>query len=290
MIEKTENQERERLSGLIPIVLMCAVSWGCNYAVHPLKMSSRESVQNYLGPVLEPIDVDRLKVTEIKTIASISRTELKGLVPTAVCWSPDSSGLLIHCCKAVGGGVYNPTNYVGDDYSLALTGGGLTNLDVQPPWARETWARKSSVVSPCGTPIRVGDRSQRVVYLLSGTIIGRATAHWSDFPALGCGTNVRAVVESEEFDYLYPGSTYSWAPPGGRAIVYTDEYKMFILSEDGRRKKKVASGNYSLPAWSDDGGKIAVVSYAFPGMVWKIDLVSLDGIRLRQGESEPCSD
>jgi hypothetical protein len=289
-MEETVVRRRESLFGLIAIVAMLAASCSCKYPVNPREMGSRESTQKYLGPVLEPIDVDGLKISEVKTIASMSRKEGKGYWPTAVCWSPDSSRLLIHCCKLIGGGMEDPTNFVGDDYSLTLPGGEFTKLDEQPEWARDYWVRKSSVVSVCGTPIRVGDQSLKIVYLLSGTIIGRATAHWSDFSALGCGTNDRVIVESEEFDYVYPGSSYSWAPPGGKAIVYVDDLRMLIMSEDGRRRRKVGTGNYYLPAWSDNGSKVAVVSYIPFGRRWNVDRVSLDGIRFRQGDSEPCSD
>jgi hypothetical protein len=134
------------------------------------------------------------------------------------------------------------------------------------------------------------NRSQRIVHL-SRVIVGRPLYLFSALTNIpkdeyAPGSPGKFHDPGKEVSVLYPGMTYSWSPRGGRAIAFMNEFKLFVLSDDGKSKKKIASGNCILPAWSNDGKKIAFAqatgSGTFGNQNWRILVVDLSGIEPRE--------
>ena len=48
-----------------------------------------------------------------------------------------------------------------------------------------------------------------------------------------------------------------------------------MANADGRNAKKIMNGNFTLPAWSDDGRAIAIAERKDNGRRWKISVVRL---------------
>jgi hypothetical protein len=188
------------------------------------------------------------------------------------------------------------------DFSLSADGEDFKEEEEQPSWAGPYWNFKSSLTSPDGAEIK-RDASRRVEssYRLSGKVVGRPWYAWRRTAALDkhltadhtrspdAATRTspsRGLGETRsgpEPHLFYPGMTWSWSPPGGNAIVYYDDFKVRIMSNDGKVKKKIASGDYYLPAWSHDGKKVAFIRLP-TSEIWDIHVVELTGIEYQDGK------
>ncbi len=59
-------------------------------------------------------------------------------------------------------------------------------------------------------------------------------------------------------------------------IAYIDKKgDLWIATADGRNPQRVLSGNFMLPAWSEDGTQIAVAERKNNGKKWEIYVVTL---------------
>ena len=74
----------------------------------------------------------------------------------------------------------------------------------------------------------------------------------------------------------YDGEVWSWSPAELNRIAYVDgKGGLWIASADGRDARRVLKGDFTLPAWSDDGRSIAVAERKDGGRRWDISVVLL---------------
>jgi Tol biopolymer transport system component len=74
----------------------------------------------------------------------------------------------------------------------------------------------------------------------------------------------------------YDGEVWSWAPPEMNRIAYVDKGgDLWMARVDGRDPQRVMKGNFTLPAWSEDGRMIAVAERKNGGKKWEISVVTL---------------
>jgi Tol biopolymer transport system component len=74
----------------------------------------------------------------------------------------------------------------------------------------------------------------------------------------------------------YDGEHWSWSPPELNKIAYVDKKgDLWIARADGRDPQRVLNGNFTLPAWSEDGTMIAVAERKNGGRKWEISVVTL---------------
>lgn len=74
----------------------------------------------------------------------------------------------------------------------------------------------------------------------------------------------------------YDGEHWSWSPPELNKVAYVDKKgDLWVARADGQDPQRVLSGNYTLPAWSDDGRMIAVAERKNGGRKWEISVVTL---------------
>ena len=72
----------------------------------------------------------------------------------------------------------------------------------------------------------------------------------------------------------YDGEIWSWSPLELNRIAYVDgKGDLWIASADGRSPRRIARGDFTLPAWSDDGRMIAVAERKFDR--WEISVMHL---------------
>jgi hypothetical protein len=72
----------------------------------------------------------------------------------------------------------------------------------------------------------------------------------------------------------YDGEVWSWSSPELNRIAYVDKGgDLWIARADGTRAERVLKGNFTLPAWSDDGRIIAVAEKKNNGTKWEISIV-----------------
>src|SRR5262249_59362006 len=74
----------------------------------------------------------------------------------------------------------------------------------------------------------------------------------------------------------YDGEVWSWSPAELNRIVYVDgKGGLWVATADGRDPKRILKGDFTLPAWSDDGRAIANAERKDGGRRWDIGIVLL---------------
>ena len=74
----------------------------------------------------------------------------------------------------------------------------------------------------------------------------------------------------------YDGEVWSWSPAELNRIAYVDgKGDLWVAAADGRNARRLLKGDFTLPAWSDDGKAIAVAEKKDGGRRWDISVVLL---------------
>jgi len=74
----------------------------------------------------------------------------------------------------------------------------------------------------------------------------------------------------------YDGEVWSWSPPELNRIAYVNKNgDLWIAHADGRDPRRIMRGNFTLPAWSDDGQIIAVAERKNGGRKWEISVITV---------------
>jgi hypothetical protein len=141
------------------------------------------------------------------------------------------------------------------------------------------WETKSRPTSPTGLgTITIGKDEKMPMY---GIASQEQRMH--DATQMG-GTQVLHVVklgglilhERTSHTAPYNGELWSWSPAELNRVAYVNgKGDLWIAHADGRDPEKVLSGNYTLPAWSDDGRMIAVAERKNGGKKWEISVVTV---------------
>jgi hypothetical protein len=72
----------------------------------------------------------------------------------------------------------------------------------------------------------------------------------------------------------YDGEVWSWSPAELNRIAYVNkDGDLWIARADGANPARLLKGNFTLPAWSDDGKLIAVAERKNGGRTWEISIV-----------------
>jgi hypothetical protein len=212
----------------LPAVLCLLCCGGPVLRVEKVKYSQRW---------LKTLDIKALRISSPEVVSEWKEygpkeRELFGdcSAPDAICWGEGDKRLYVRD----GSLTANPFEDGGGfTWCITIEGKNCGVEEETLPQIEQFWKLRSSLVSPTGARIKKGGSSliRDETWRLAGKSIG------GDFP----------------------GRDYSWSPPGGRAIVFTFRGALYIMSEDGRRKRKIARGEFYCPSWSNDGTKIAFV-------------------------------
>ena len=74
----------------------------------------------------------------------------------------------------------------------------------------------------------------------------------------------------------YDGELWSWSPAELNRIAYVDgKGNLWVANADGRNARRIMSGDFTLPAWSEDGRAIAVAERKDGGRRWEISVIRL---------------
>jgi hypothetical protein len=208
---------------------------------------------------------------EKQIIATIAGPDLKGGIVSEITW--DGGALLIQGVFAKPGGEL-AAHYI----VVPADGVKLQKRDDQTPSSLKYWQAKSSRVSPTG--------------------LGRITSrNDSKMPQFGIGGLERRLMEAAEMGGTqekselklgslklferdgpepYDGETWSWSPAELNRIAYVDgRGDLWVAEADGRNPRRLLKGEFTLPAWSDDGRVIAVAEKKDAGQRWEISVIHL---------------
>src|SRR5262245_35987623 len=212
------------------------------------------------------------QAVERQHVVSITSKEIEGGILSEITW--DNGALLLQ------GVVANPDGTLSGRYLLVPADGTtLKHMKDQTADSMAYWIRKSKRMSPTGKgtitnhadakmPMYgIGSLENRV-----GTAVDMGGMQQKHTLRLG-----RLVIHERDVAVdPYDGEVWSWSPPEIDRIVYADgKGGLWIARADGSDAKKVLKGDFTLPAWSDDGRAIAFAERKDGGRRWDIGVIIL---------------
>jgi hypothetical protein len=221
-----------------------------------------------------PLRVQNVKFSEPATVATLDMGQLKG-EPSRLAWSADGRELYVQTLE----GAFGQPGAKLRHYVFQVEGGTKKDLDAEPAWATQYWTIKSGQVSPDDPQLKIElkteRRTQRTTAAPMGGDLARGAATTGDtgtsagdagaaaYAAQTATAHVmllRGVTVGEFVNsVIVPGMTFGWGPKGSKAIAFTSEKngRVVIMDADGSKQEISASRDAILPAWSQDGARLA---------------------------------
>jgi hypothetical protein len=209
---------------------------------------------------------------ERQHVLSITAPDIDGGILSEITW--DNGALLLQ------GVVANPDGSLSGRYVVVpATGTTLARLKEQTDASTDYWTRKSKRISPTGIG-RITTTSDSKLPLYG---IASLEQRINDAVDMG-GMQKKIIVrlgklilhERDNTVEPYDGEVWSWSPADLNRIAYVDgNGHLWVASADGNNARRLLKGNFTLPAWSDDGKAIAVAEKKDGGRQWDISVVLL---------------
>lgn len=194
---------------------------------------------------------------------------------TELAWSPDGTQIYLQTAKADRFG-----NLLNRHYLVTLDGKKPLKIDAEPDWAAQYWRWKSAPGSPGSGDFKITVDSEEKTYQGVATPMGgsletggvdtgargpsmeeMAAAARTRQSAHAIRLRVRSHVIGEWVNEpVRPGLTFGWAPASVGVLSFVDQTKgnsLAILNEAGEVRMVDGTKGALLPAWSDDGGRLA---------------------------------
>jgi hypothetical protein len=209
---------------------------------------------------------------ERQVVLTITPTELDGGILTEITW--DNGALLLQ------GALANPDGTLSARYLVVpARSTTLRQLKQQTDASSDYWNRKSKRVSPTGLG-RI-DSSMDAKLPMYG--IAGQEQRLADAVEMGgmrqkhvLRLNRLVLFEREGGAEPYDGEVWSWSPTELNRIAYVDgRGDLWVASAAGSDARRLLKGDFTLPAWSDDGGAIAIADKKDGGRQWEISIVWL---------------
>ncbi|HXG54089.1 MAG TPA: hypothetical protein VNJ03_01805 [Vicinamibacterales bacterium] len=207
---------------------------------------------------------------EKRVIVTITAAELKGGVISEIAW--DRGTIVLQ-------GVFvNPDGTLAAQYFV--TPADQVRLEQRTEHTMESaqyWESKARTLSPTG----IGRITTTTDTKLPMYGIASQAQRMSDAVDMG-GTQKLHVVRLNKLTLYertsdavpYAGEVWSWSPAELNRITYVDKGgDLWVAGADGSRPQRLLKGNFTLPAWSDDGRLIAVAEQKNGGKNWQISIV-----------------
>jgi hypothetical protein len=208
---------------------------------------------------------------EKQRVATISSKDLDNGIVSQLAWD--------HGVLVVQGAIPDAKGQLSARYyRIAEPGVGVTLLDEPTRRMLEYWDRKANRTSPTGVGKIVSSTDSS---LPMNSIQGReaALAQANDMGGMQISHMLKlgSLLLFKRIGLPpYDGETYSWSPLELGRIAFTDAAgDLWIARVDGHDATRLLKGNYTLPAWSDDGRSIAVAERKDGGKTWEVSLVYL---------------
>jgi hypothetical protein len=208
---------------------------------------------------------------EKELVLTITGPELKGGVLSEITW--DGGALMLQ-------GVFaEPTGELKAQYFIVpAKRTKLEHRTAQSDTSLEYWRRKSNRLSPTGLG-RIEFKGDTKMPQFG---IGSLARRINDAVDMG-GTQTRnevrlgsLLIHERHGEPPYDGEVWSWSPAELNRIAYVDgKGDLWIAQADGRDAGRLMRGDFTLPAWSDDGRSIAVAERKDGGRRWDVSLIHL---------------
>jgi hypothetical protein len=220
----------------------------------------------WLAPVAGQNGIER------QVVVTIRPAELEGGILTEITW--DKGALLLQ------GAIANPDGTLSARYVVVpAKGTNLSHLKQQTDASLEYWQKKAKRVSPTG----LGRIESSMDAKMPMYGIGDLERRVNEAVDMG-GTQQKHVLRLNRLILFerdggvepYNGEFWSWSPAELNRIAYVDaKGDLWVASADGSDPRRLLKGDFTLPAWSDEGGAIAVADKKDGGRRWEIIIVFL---------------
>jgi hypothetical protein len=208
---------------------------------------------------------------EKELVATISGPAVAGGVVSSLAW--DGGVLIVQTATANADGTLT-AHY----FTVPGRGMEVRPLAAPPPGLSAYWKMKSSRTSPSGLG-KIADRSDSKMPMYG---VGSQERRLMDATDMGGTITVHElrlanlVLHRRRDVEPYDGEVWSWSPIDLNRIAYVDEKgDVWIAQADGRAAERLAKGQFTLPAWSDDGRTLAVAERKGDGTKWEISVIHL---------------
>ena len=212
------------------------------------------------------------QAVEKQHVLSITAPDFDGGILTEITW--DNGALLLQ------GVVANPDGSLSGRYLIVpAKGTTLSKLKEQTAASMDYWNKKARRTSPTGLgSITMGVDSKMPMYGVASLEKRMGDAH--EMGGIQKKATVRlgrlVIHERENGHEPYDGEIWSWSPAELNRIAYVDaEGDLWVAQADGRDARRLLKGDFTLPAWSDDGKAIAVAERKDGGRRWDISVLLL---------------
>jgi hypothetical protein len=212
------------------------------------------------------------QAVERQHVLTIAAPDIDGGILSEITW--DNGALLLQ------GVVANPDGSLAARYIvIPAKGTTLAKLKDQTDASILYWEKKSKRMSPTGLGlIATGVDSKMPMYGVSS--LEQRMSDAADMGGMQQKTVVRlgklVLHERSSSVAPYDGEVWSWSPAELNRIAYVDgNGDLWIAAADGRNPRRLLKGNFTLPAWSDDGKAIAIAEKKDGGRRWDISVVLL---------------
>ena len=212
------------------------------------------------------------QAVERQHVLTITAPDIDGGILSEITW--DNGALLLQ------GVVANPDGSLAARYVLIpARGTTLEKRKEQTDASILYWEKKSKRMSPTGLgTISAGVDSKMPMYGISSLEQRMSDAH--DMGGMQQKNVLRLgkLVLHERASGVapYDGEVWSWSPAELNRIAYVDgNGDLWVAAADGRNARRLLKGNFTLPAWSDDGKAIAIAERKDGGRRWDISVVLL---------------
>ena len=209
---------------------------------------------------------------EKQHVLTIEAPDLDGGLLSEITW--DNGALLMQ------GVIANPDGSLAARYVLLpAKGTTLTRLQAHTDASAKYWEAKARRTSPTGLgAISMGVDSKMPMYGVASLESRMADAHSMGGMQKTTVVRLGKLVMHERADGRdpYDGEIWSWSPAELNRVAYVDgKGDLWIAGADGRNAQRILKGDFTLPAWSDDGKAIAVAERKDGGRRWDISVILL---------------
>jgi hypothetical protein len=220
-----------------------------------------------------------VRVSAPTQVDSIDAGKLKG-EPTQLGWSPDGTTLFLQMSERDKAGMtINPRFYV-----MSASTGKPEIVDAPPAWTAEYWAWKSGQSAPGSPTFKIDFTEDYKTITATASPMGGALAKGGVDTSGSGGTTAEEVashaqqmqkqhivtfkLKGETVGYFagqqaLAGYTFGWSPATVGLMAYGNQAgRLALIDREGQKQEIDATKNVLLPAWSNDGSKIAFLQKA----------------------------
>lgn len=230
------------------------------------------------APAPPAIDVAKLAISAPATIRDLDIKGVRG-VPTRMAWSPDNLWLYIRVST-----FDRWSNETVRHLLVETAGKRVETLAEEPGWLPRYWNLKSATTSPVIPTWRIKvDAREELLRTTNVPREGNIGQHTAD-PSAGMDEVARkAAFSSQKTTYeqyllnghviaaatnghVAPGRAFAWAPAPLALIAYVSEKgRLVVMNHAGQTRDVKGPKKPLLPAWSEDGRRIAFIQQSGSG-------------------------